>query len=157
MFTTLSSSKCISWFRSATLIMRLKENTLTLVCLLSSLSGLALVYIAAINIEPRQLPLSEITFELVGRSVETSGYISYKSEHPNGHVFLTINDGDAAVQVPLFAGYMNALEKNGIDEGDFRKGDVIAVRGLIGEYRDQLQIIPRTADDIKILSDGFVD
>lgn len=135
--------------------MDFKKNTLTLVCLLSSLTGLLLIYIATINIEPRQLPLNEITFELVGHSVETTGYISYKSEHPNGHIFLTIKDGGAAIQVPLFSGYVNTLKKNGIDGGDFNKGDTIAVRGLVDEYRDQLQIIPRTADDIKILNDDF--
>ena len=138
---------------------KIKGNTLTVLCLLSSLFGLVLIYIAAISIEPQRISLSEVTFELVGHSVETTGYISSKSTHPDGHVFLTLKDrgGDAAVQIPLFAGYMNALEEKGIDEDNFHKGDTIAVRGLVGEYRGQIQIIPRTVDDIKFLNDDSED
>jgi len=131
--------------------MKLKENSLILICLVSSISGLTLIYIAAINIQPKQLKLSEINFDFVGRAVKTSGYIVYKSSHPAGHVFLTISEGKSKIQVPLFAGFMNALNGNGLTNDDFIKGRKIEVEGLVGEYLGSLQIIPRKADDIKIL------
>lgn len=133
--------------------MNFKGNLLIIICLLCSVAGLVLIYFAAINIQPMQLQLSEINFELVGRTVRTTGYISYKNSHPNGHLFLTITDGKAKLQVPLFAGFVTALEGNGLTKDDFRKGRRIVVEGLISEYRGQLQIIPRKPEDIKIFSD----
>lgn len=129
-----------------------KPNLLIVVCVIFSLTGLFLIYIAAINIEPKQLKISEINFEFVGRAVSTKGYINYKNSHPNGHIFLTLSDDGSNIQVPLFAGFVSALTENGFDINDLRKGSKIAVEGLVSEYRGELQIIPRKPSDVKILS-----
>jgi len=129
-----------------------KPELLIIVCIFFSLVGIVLIYIAAINIEPTQLKISEISFDLVGRSVKTKGYISYKSSHPNGHIFLTLSYDGSNIQVPLFAGYVSALTENDFDLNDIQKGSEISVEGLVGEYRGQLQIVPRKPDDIKLLS-----
>jgi len=131
----------------------IKENTLTVVCALSSIAGLLLIYVAAVNIEPIQVPLSEVSFEMTGRSIATTGYVSYVSKHPSGHIFLTLSDGNAAVQVPLFSGFVNSMKADGINP-NFRKGDVLEVEGLVGEYQGQLQIVPRKTGDVRILEDG---
>ncbi|MDI6798857.1 MAG: OB-fold nucleic acid binding domain-containing protein [Candidatus Aenigmarchaeota archaeon] len=109
--------------------------------------GLILIYLAASNIQPREVRLSEITSELIGRTVTTSGKIIYKSFHPAGHIFLTVSDGKGKLQVPLFAGFVNKLD----DADDFKKGIKIEVTGLVEEYRGSLQVVPRKVGDIKIL------
>ena len=91
--------------------LNLKQNTLIIICFISSISGLILIYIAVLNIEPMKMKISEINFELVGRSVATSGNIIYKREHVAGHVFLTISDGKSNIEVPLFAGFMDSLNE----------------------------------------------
>ena len=134
-----------------------KENTLTYVCLASSVLGLVLIYIAARSIEAAPIPLSGITFDMVGRSVKTTGFIGYRSGHPNGHIFLTIEDGyDASIQVPLFAGFVSSFERDNKQHAttdDLRRGALIEIEGLVGEYRGQLQVVPRKPDDLKILYD----
>jgi len=131
----------------------MQKNFLVLVCFLTSFIGLILIYIAAINLEPKQIKLKDITPELVGRSVLTTGEIVYKKSHVAGHLFLTISDEDTKIQVPLFAGFMNTLKEVDLTEDDFELGTKISVSGLIDEYQGQLQITPRRKDDIKILSD----
>jgi len=135
----------------------LRENSLTVVCLLCSFSGLALIYFAVLNIQPMQLRIEEITFELIGHSVATTGYISHRSIHPAGHIFLTLSNGKAKIKVPLFANYVKALNGNGFDARRLKKGTRIAVEGLVDEYKGELQIIPRKLESIKILSDGYGD
>lgn len=137
--------------------MELKKNTLVYVCLAASVTGLALIYIAARSIQPSSTPIGGITFDMVGRSVKTTGFISYKSTHPNGHIFLTISDGDGSqIQVPLFAGFVSSFERNNKQRAttdELRRGALVEIEGLVGEYRGQLQVVPRKPDDLKILYD----
>jgi len=129
------------------------KDFLTLICFITSAVGLVLIYVAAINLEPKQIELKEINPELVGRSVSTKGEIVYRRTHDAGHLFLTISDGNANIAVPLFAGYLNTLKEVGLIEDDFQEGIRISVSGLVDEYQGQLQVIPRRKDDVKILSD----
>jgi DNA/RNA endonuclease YhcR with UshA esterase domain len=131
----------------------MQKNILVLISLLTSVIGLVLIYIAAINLEPKQIELKDITPELVGRSVSTKGEIVYRRTHDAGHLFLTISDDDTKITVPLFAGYLNTLKEVGLTEEDFYVGAEISVSGLVDEYQGQLQIVPRRKDDVKILSD----
>jgi len=133
--------------------MDLKNNKLIIICFLSSLTGIALIYVAAIRMQPATIELKEINSNLVGKAVTTEGFITYKSSHPAGHFFLTISENDKKVQVPLFAGFMSELKKVGIGEKDFKSKARIVVTGTVDEYRGQLQIVPRKVEDIKIIRD----
>jgi DNA/RNA endonuclease YhcR with UshA esterase domain len=132
-------------------LQKIRQNKLILICLFSSVIGLALIYVAAINIQPSTIKIGEIDSRLIGKTVRTTGYIIYKNNHPAGHVFLTIADGQAKIQVPLFAGFVNSLNENDVFVDDLRKGTKIMVTGLVDEYKGQLQIVPRKPNDIKIL------
>ena len=129
------------------------KNILVIISLLTSVIGLVFIYIAAINLEPKQIELKDINPELVGRSVSTTGEIVYRKTHDAGHLFLTISDGDTKIAVPLFAGFLNTLKEVDLTEDDFEEGTEISVSGLVDEYQGQLQIIPRRVSDVKILSD----
>ncbi len=137
--------------------MKIKKHALIYVCLAASIAGLVLIYIAAISIQAAPMPIAEINFDMVGRSVKTAGFISYRSNHPSGHIFLTITDGDdSIIQVPLFAGFVSSFERDNRQHAttdELRRGALIEVEGLVGEYRGQLQIVPRKPDDLKILYD----
>jgi len=122
---------------------------LSLTC---SLIGLILIYFAAINIQPKEMSISEITPELIGRTVTTRGTIIYKKVHPEGHVFLTLSDNKTKIQVPLFVGYMNSLKERNLTERDFKVGEKLIVSGLVDEYKGSLQIIPRKLSDVKLVS-----
>ena len=137
--------------------MSIKKNKLVYISLVSSVVGLILIYFAARSVQAKPIPISDITFDMVGRSVKTTGFISYKSTHQDGHIFLTLSDEDySRIQVPLFAGYVSSFERNNKQRAttdDLRRGSIIEVEGLVGEYRGQLQIVPRKPDDLKILYD----
>jgi len=128
----------------------MQKNFLTLICFLTSVVGLILIYIAAINLKPIEIKISQITPEFIGRSVSIQGIITQKNIHSEGHVFLMISDDESDIQVPIFSSLMNDLKKENITESDFKINEAISVTGLIDEYRGQLQILPRKTSDIKI-------
>ena len=130
----------------------LNKNTLILVCVLSSITGLILIYFAAAKIEPAPVKIEEINSELVGRSVTIRGYISYKTNHPAGHIFLTVSYNKTKIAVPLFAGFVNQLSEADFPIEDLKKGANVMVTGLVGEYKGELQVVPRKTTDIKILT-----
>jgi len=132
-----------------------KKNPLIIVCSITSIVGLFLIYIAASSIQPKIMPLKEITHEYIGRSVTTSGYILYKRTHPSGHLFLTIADDTdgSKLETPLFSGFMNSLKDINIDKNDFKIGRTIVVTGIVDEYRGNLQVTPRKPSDIEFVDD----
>ncbi|HDJ96531.1 MAG TPA: hypothetical protein ENG45_00480 [Candidatus Aenigmarchaeota archaeon] len=127
------------------------KNPIVTISLICSLLGLTLIYIAATSIKPKFVRLDKINYEMVGKSVTTSGYISYVRHHPAGHVFLTLSKGKSKVQVPLFAGFLKSLEKVKIYPSSFKRGKKLEVSGLVGEYKGMLQVIPRKPEDIRLI------
>lgn len=132
--------------------MQLKQKTLILVCLLSSVAGLILIYLAATKIEPVPVKIEDINSELVGRSVTIKGYIAYRTNHPAGHIFLTVSYNGTKIEVPLFAGFVDNLSQTDFPIDSLKKGVKIMVTGLVGEYKGQLQVVPRKTSDIKVLT-----
>lgn len=131
--------------------MKLSKRFLLLASLLVSLAGLVLIYIAAISLEPKQITISDITAEMEGRKVSTTGHLVEKREHKDGHLFLTIEDNKTKIQVPLFSDLMKKLNDVGITKNDFTLGSTISVEGTLESYKGNLQIVPRKLDDVKIL------
>ena len=116
-----------------------------------SIAGLISLFFVAKTSVPQKSSLGEIDSSSVGKTVSITGRIVFKKVHPAGHIFLTISDGNARIQIPLFSGYLKNLERNGISSYDFKMGTTITVTGLVEEYKGNIQIIPRKVGDIKIL------
>ena len=133
--------------------MGISKNYLVLLSLFTSIIGLILIYFASVNLEPKEIQISSITADMEGRKIITTGYLSGKRDHKDGHLFLTLSDNKTKIQVPLFADYMERLKQAGITEDDFGVGDRISVRGVIENYKGTLQIVPKSLDDVKILGD----
>lgn len=133
--------------------MELKNNKMIAICLLSSVVGIILIYVAAIRMQPTTIEMEEINSNFMGKVVTTEGYISYKSIHPAGHVFLTISKNNKKIQIPLFAGFMEKLRESGITEKDLVNKRKVVITGTLDEYNGQLQIVPRKVEDVKIIRD----
>lgn len=133
--------------------MKVPKNYLLILSLFTSIAGLILIYFASVNIEPQKTEISDITADLEGRRIVTTGYLVEKREHEDGHLFLTISDNKTKIQVPLFSDYMKSLNQIGITEKDFQLNDKISVKGIVENYKGRLQIMPKSLDDVKILGD----
>ena len=133
--------------------MRLSKNFLLTLSIFTSIVGLILIYFASINIEPQKTTISDITADMEGRRIVTTGHLVEKREHKDGHLFLTVSDNKTKIQVPLFSDFMNSLNQIGITEDDFQLNERISVKGIVENYKGRLQIVPKSLDDVKILGD----
>jgi DNA/RNA endonuclease YhcR with UshA esterase domain len=132
--------------------MGIKEKILLVACILISLAGLILIYFSALAISPLETKIGKIDSSYVGKLVSTTGKISYVRTHSAGHVFLILTDGSSRIEVPIFSSLMNQLKVKGITQYDFKKGMNVRITGIVGEYKGELQIIPRKASDVQILN-----
>jgi DNA/RNA endonuclease YhcR with UshA esterase domain len=130
----------------------MKPDLLTAVCGISSAAGILMIYIATASVAPEQMPLSQIDFQMIGRQVYTTGYVSYVSKHPAGHIFLTLSDGSSMIEVPLFSGFVSSMKADDVST-NFKRGDVLEVEGMVEEYEGQLQIMPRKTADVRLVRD----
>jgi DNA/RNA endonuclease YhcR with UshA esterase domain len=146
------SSKLISRLFFSKPNMEIRKKILLIACVLISLFGLAFIYFSALAVSPSETKISKIDSSLNGKLISTTGKISYVRTHSAGHVFLTLTDGDSRIEVPIFSSLMNQLKANGITQYDFKKGKTVRITGIVGEYKGQLQIVPRKASDIQILN-----
>jgi DNA/RNA endonuclease YhcR with UshA esterase domain len=132
--------------------MEIKKKIFLIACILVSLAGIVLVYFSASAISPYETKINKIESSSIGKLVSITGKISYVRTHSAGHIFLTLTDGDSKIEVPIFSTLMNQLKVNGITQYDFKKGKTVRVTGIVGDYKGQLQIVPRKASDIQILN-----
>ena len=116
---------------------------IVIVSLLISVAGLASIYFLSINQEPQFFEIEDITSELIGTTVSTEGYVEKKTLHEKGHMFLTVSKDGYEIDVPVFSNVMKDL-----DHRKFRKNSKIKVTGVVDEYRNSLQIIPKRQEDI---------
>jgi DNA/RNA endonuclease YhcR with UshA esterase domain len=128
----------------------MREERLTLICLLTSLLGLILIYFAAISLKPIETNVSQINPSLLGKTVKTTGVIVDRRSSKEGHIFLTISDNKSQIQVPLFSNFIKSLSEK-LDLNQLKAGRKISVVGTVDEYMGDLQIIPRKPEDIKLI------
>lgn len=133
--------------------MDLSKNFLLISSLFISVIGLALIYLATVNLEPQKIPIGEITADMEGRKIVIIGHLTEKREHEDGHLFLTLSNDKIDIQVPLFSDFMKSLNQAGITKNDFVVGDRVSVKGTLEIYKGRLQIIPKALDDVKILGE----
>lgn len=130
------------------------KKFILIVCFLSSVLGLSLIYFAATKIEPKFLDIDQIDTDFLGKTVSTQGTVTSKYISKGGHVFLTISGNRAKIQVPLFSNFVKNLD---FDPTIIKTKSEISITGTVDEYEGQLQIVPRKPSDLKILDGRYAD
>lgn len=121
-------------------------NHIVLACLSTSVVGLVMIYLFASWTEAESVDLSDVNQELIGRTIMVEGFIKQKSVHDEGHIFLTISDGSKSIQSPIFSDLAKEVDANILEVGTKLK-----VTGVVDDYRNQMQVIPRKPGDIVLL------
>lgn len=129
------------------------KNFLLVLSLSVSIVGLILIYFASTAIQPKVIAISDITADMEGRKLSTTGYVVEKRENKDGHLFLTLSDNKTKILVPLFSDFMDSLKQVGITSNDFQLNDKISIKGTLEIYNGRLEIIPKSLNDVKILGE----
>lgn len=124
----------------------MSEKIVTRLSLLCSLTGLAALYVAAANTRPAVTAIASLNDDFIGAKVMISGRLIDLREHIDGHLFMKLKDDfGGAISVPVFASVRSQLKES------VELLDVVQVTGLVKEYRDELEVIPDKASDIRIV------
>lgn len=80
---------------------------------------------------------------MVGTTVTVSGKIMSHNYHKDGHLFMTISDGTGSMRVTIFSDLASRINPDNV-----AKSVTIRVTGNVDEYKGNLQIIPRSPNDV---------
>lgn len=122
------------------------EKTMTKLSLLCSLTGLAAIYTAAMQVRPTMTPIASLDNQFVGLKVAVSGQVVDSYEHPDGHLFLKLHDDSGSVvSVPVFARVRAELGE------PIEFLDIVQVTGEVKLYKGELEVIPGGAGDLRVV------
>lgn len=121
------------------------NRSLSTLSLVASLAGIALIYGLSCAVEPKAISVNLLDRHL-GNIVSVSGSIVDLRRHEAGHIFLKVRDESGVCEVPLFKDIASKMPR-------LILGDHLRVVGVVEEYRDALQVVPRTDLDISVIVD----
>lgn len=92
--------------------------------------------------------LTTVTQADINKEATINGTIISKYNHPDGHIFLTIQlESGQEIDVPIFS----TLAPN---SENYPTNSVVQVKGTVDLYDGKLELIPNTLDEIKVISAG---
>ncbi|MCK4648819.1 hypothetical protein KAT51_04760 [bacterium] len=99
-----------------------------------------------VAVEVSALSIGQITKDRIGQTVNCQGTITQYKPFSKG-AMLVVSDETGRIVVVLWDKVKNQITDNRI----FIVGNRISVQGKVGIYREQLQLVPRIAADIKVM------
>jgi len=101
-----------------------------------------------VSFEVARKNIKDITLENMNEPVEIEGKVVRFFAFKKGGGSVTISDGTGQIGVPLFSSIFERIP--GADRLRL-KGTRVRIRGKVGEYKDQPQVQPGSADSVTIL------
>lgn len=130
--------------------MELDDTKIFKIAFVTALIGMIGMLVFAGTIEPKEIPINEITRNNIGETVAVSGVIeSFKYSSSGTTCFLTLNDGKAKINVIIFESTLTELKDTGNDIESF-KGHKVMVTGSITEYKSSMELILSNANSLKL-------
>ncbi len=118
-------------------------KTLVFISLLISIFGISILYILTKTTAISEVSIDKIDTTYLGKTITTSGKI-IAVYYRKGHIFLTLYD-KRYINVAIFSNVAKFLTE------EPKKGQRIIVTGVVEEYQGRLQIVPKKAEDIKMV------
>ncbi len=115
----------------------MKEKGLLMVSIVSSVAGLAMLFILSQIVELGVTNISQITPETVGQNVKVCGEITSKFVSDKKHVFLELKDDSDRIDIVIFN---STAEKLGAY--DLLEDKTVCFVGKVDVYQGKLEIIP---------------
>lgn len=130
--------------------MELDDTKIFKMAFVTALIGMIGMLVFAGTIEPKEIPIDEISRNNIGETVAVSGVIeSFKYSSSGTTCFLTLNDGKAKINVIVFESTLAEIEDAGNDIESF-KGHKVKVVGSITEYKSSMELILSNANSLKL-------
>jgi DNA/RNA endonuclease YhcR with UshA esterase domain len=120
---------------------KLRENTLLVICLAGSLAGISSLYLVSFLIEPAEMLPGDVGIEDVGKRVRLSGTVEDVRYHENGHIFFTLAGNRSGVDVVIWEDKVEQLRMSGMDLSLITEGAMLEITGDVELYRGNPQVV----------------
>ena len=132
--------------------MEITDDKLLKIALITSLVGIIGLIAFTPTIEVKEVDIKDINRGMIDEEVKLDGVISDIAQSKSKtSYFLTINDGEAQIQLIIFESQVGEIQSRNIDIEDFR-GHKVEVVGTVTQYNSEMELILSSGDSLRIVS-----
>ena len=132
--------------------MEITDDKLLKIALITSLVGIIGLIAFTPTIEVKEVDIKDINRGMIDEEVSITGVITDVAQSKSKtSYFLTVNDGEAQIQLIIFESQVAEIEGKNLDIEDFKNRKVEIV-GKITEYNSELELILSNGDSLRILN-----
>ena len=133
-------------------IMEITDDKLLKIALITSLIGIIGLIAFTPTIEVKEVDIKDINRGMIDEEVRLDGVISDIAQSKSKtSYFLTINDGEAQIQLIIFESQVAEIQSRNIDIEDFR-GHKVEVVGTVTQYNSEMELILSSGDSLRMVN-----
>lgn len=131
--------------------MKITDNRILKVSLITSLIGIIGLIIFTPSIEVKEVKIEDINKGMIDEEVEIAGVVEEVKPSASGETyFLKVNDGTGVMQIIIFKSAVTEMEDSNLSIEMF-KNQKVKINGKITEYNSKLELILSDGSSISIL------
>ena len=132
--------------------MEITDDKLLKIALITSLIGIIGLIVFTPTIEVKEVDIKDINRGMIDEEVSITGVITDISQSSSKtSYFLTINDGEAQIQLIIFEKQVAEIESRNLDIDSFTNRKVQVV-GTVTQYNSQMELILSRGDSLRIIT-----
>ena len=132
--------------------MEITDDKLLKIALITSLIGIIGLIAFTPTIEVKEVDIKDINRGMIDEEVRVDGVISDVAQSKSKtSYFLTINDGEAQIQLIIFESQVAEIQSRNIDIEDFR-GHKVEVVGTVTQYNSEMELILSSGDSLRMVN-----
>lgn len=133
-------------------IMEITDDKLLKIALVTSLIGLVGLIAFTPTIEVKEVDIKDINRGMIDEEVSIKGVITDVAQSSSKtSYFLTINDGEAQIQLIIFESQVSEIQSKNLDIEDFKNRRVQVV-GTVTQYNSEMELILSKGDSLRIIT-----
>lgn len=132
--------------------MEITDDKLLRIALITSLIGIIGLIAFSPTIEVKEVDIKDINNAMIDEEVRIDGVITDIAQSSSKtSYFLTINDGDAQIQLIIFENQVEEIQSKNLDIEDFKNRKVQVV-GTVTQYNSELELILSNGDSLRMIN-----
>ena len=132
--------------------MEITDDKLLKIALITSLIGIIGLIAFTTTIEVKEVDIKDINRGMIDEEVRVDGVISDVAQSKSKtSYFLTINDGEAQIQLIIFESQVAEIQSRNIDIEDF-KDHKVEVVGTVTQYNSEMELILSSGDSLRMVN-----
>ena len=132
--------------------MEITDDKLLKIALVTSLIGIIGLIAFTPTIEVKEVDIKDISRGMIDEEVRIQGVITDVAQSSSKtSYFLTINDGEAQIQLIIFESQVAEIQSKNLDIEDFENRKVNVV-GTVTQYNSEMELILSSGDSLRIVN-----